>query len=159
MGGQISALSEPTRLRELRIWGNGWQSMSAAHPRLFVEGRPVYGEDYRRVVAASKLNPCFRRKGNRDRQTCRSLELPAMEAAMLHEASPEVERLFTPDREAIYFCDQISLVVTASRWLTDSQGLQKLGKAARRRVLAGGHDHHHRWQFILTQVQERLCAS
>ncbi|AVM75565.1 glycosyltransferase family protein [Magnetospirillum gryphiswaldense] len=144
---------------EVRVWGNGWQSLRNSHPCLHIEGRPVYGEDYRRVVAASDLNLCFLRKGNRDRQTCRSLELPAMGAAMLHEASPEVERLFHPDREAVYFADQASLIAAARHWLAATPAREQLKQAARRRAISDGHDHDSRWRFILAQAMEDTCAS
>lgn len=144
---------------DVRVWGNGWHAMVGAHPRLRIENRPVYGDDYRRVVAASDLNLCFLRKGNRDLQTCRSLELPAMQAAMLHEASPEVERLFAPDREAIYFTDQAGLIAATRRWLADAQARHRLAAAARDRACADGHDHLNRWRFILDQAMVDTCAS
>lgn len=143
----------------VRVWGNGWQSLHDSHANLRIEARPVYGDDYRRVVAASDLNLCFLRKGNRDRQTCRSMELPAMGAAMLHEASAEVEGLFAPDREAVYFADATALVAAARRWLADPPARQDLGRAARQRAVDDGHDHASRWRFILSQVMENTCAS
>lgn len=155
--GDLLALAEAGI--EVRVWGNGWHAMVGAHPRLRIENRPVYGEDYRRVVAASDLNLCFLRKGNRDLQTCRSLELPSMQAAMLHEASPEVERLFAPEREAIYFADQANLVAATRRWLSDPQARHRLAVAARARAVADGHDHLNRWRFILEQAMVDTCAS
>lgn len=143
---------------QVRVWGNGWQACAGRHPNLRIEGRPVYGEEYRKVVAASQLNLCFLRKGNRDLQTCRSLELPAMGAAMLHEASDEVARLFTPDKEAVYFADTSMLVAAAHRWLKDEQARHQLAQAARRRAVADGHDHASRWKHILAQVMENTCV-
>lgn len=143
----------------VRVWGNGWQSMIGSHSNLRIENRPVYGDEYRKVVAASLLNCCFLRKGNRDLQTCRSIELPAMAAAMAHEASPEVESLFMPDREAVYFSDRKSLVVAARRWLSNPDGLRLMGQAAHQRAWNDGHDHQRRWQFILSQALENKCAS
>lgn len=144
---------------QVRIWGNGWQSLMGIHPCLRVENRPVYGDDYRRVVGTSDLNLCFLRKGNRDRQTCRSLELPAMGAAMLHEASDEVARLFAPGREAIYFSDPATLIAAARHWLHDDTARHALGQAALHRAHADGHDHVSRWRHILAQAQEVPCAS
>jgi len=144
---------------EVRVWGNNWDGLVGRHPSLRIENRPVYGDEYRKVVAASALNLCFLRKGNRDRQTCRSLELPAMGAAMLHETSSEVAQLFTPDREAVYFDGADELITVARRWLNDRQACFALGQAAHHRAIADGHDHASRWRFILAQVMENQCAS
>lgn len=133
---------------EVRVWGNGWHSMQGADPHLNIAGRPVYDDDYRRVISASDLNLCFLRKGNRDLQTCRSLEIPAMGGFMLHEASAEMTSLFAADREAAYFSDTAGLVATARRWLNDPVGRAAIAAAGRTRALAG-HSHHDRWRDIL----------
>lgn len=142
----------------VRVWGNGWPDPERRPTGLSIENRPVYGDDYRRVVAASDINLCFLRKGNRDLQTCRSLELPAMGACMLHEASPEVESLFTANTEALYFADTRSLIETARLWLDRPDACRRLGVSARARAVADGHDHHHRWDFILSEALDLPCA-
>lgn len=143
----------------VRVWGNGWTSLVSRHPNLHIENRPVYGDEYRKVVAASTLNLCFLRKGNRDRQTCRSLELPAMGAVMLHETSAEMAALFTPNREAVYFADQQQLIAAARHWLAEDDARLTLAQAARHRALADGHDHASRWNFILAKAMENTCTS
>lgn len=143
----------------VRVWGNGWQALAGADPRLEVMGRPVYDDDYRRVVSASAINLCFLRKGNRDRQTCRSLEIPAMGGFMMHEASPEMTRLFAPDREAGYFASTAELLAGVGRWLADPDGRAAAAAAARARALADGHSHAERWRAILAQALESRCAS
>lgn len=141
---------------EVRVWGNGWASMAGADPRLTIMGRPVYDDDYRRVVCASDVNLCFLRKGNRDLQTCRSVEIPAMGGFMMHEASSEMTRLFAADRAAVYFDGTTDLVDTARRWLADPGG--RAAVAAAGRAAAQGHSHHERWRAILCAL-ETPCAS
>lgn len=137
---------------EVRVWGNNWQAMHGVDLRLTVMARPVYDDDYRRVVCASDINLCFLRKGNRDLQTCRSLEIPAMGGFMLHEVSAEMTTLFTPDCEAVYFSDGGELVTQARRWLSDPSGRAALAAAGRARALSGGHSHHDRWRAILARA-------
>lgn len=154
---QMLALAETGTV--VRVWGNGWQGLRHAHPNLVIEGRPVYGDDYRRVAASSSLSLCFLRKGNRDLQTCRSIELPAMGAAMLHESSPEVEAMFAPEKEAVYFSDTPALVNAVRRWLAQPEARQRLAQAARARAWADGHDHASRWRTVLAQTPGDPCAS
>lgn len=142
----------------VRIWGNGWNALAGQHPNLVVEGRPVYGDDYRRVVAATRINLCFLRQGNRDLQTCRSLEIPAMRGFMMHQSSSEMESLFAADREAVYFGDTDELVAKARSWLTDHVGRDRVAAAGRQRAVADGHDHVSRWRTILDELMKTPCA-
>lgn len=150
----LSALAEAGMT--VRVWGNGWDSMSGRHSGLRIEGRPVYGDDYRRAVCSSAINLCFLRKGNRDLQTCRSLEIPAMGGFMLHEDSVEMHRLLAPNREAAYFFNRNDLVRQCRLWLADDDGRKQLAKAGHHRVLTDDHSHHARWRAILAQAQDLL---
>lgn len=149
---QLVALAEAGMA--VRVWGNGWERLAGANPRLAIEGRPVYGDDYRRAVCSSAINLCFLRKGNRDRQTCRSLEIPAMGGFMLHEASDEVARLLAPDREAAFFSDTATLIDQCRRWLADEPSRAQVARAGRERILADDHTHHARWRAILARATE-----
>jgi hypothetical protein len=138
----------------VRVWGNGWSGLAGRHPLLRVEGRPAYGDDYRRVVAASRINLCFLRKGNRDLQTCRSMEIPAMGGFMLHERSAELATVFAADRETVYFSGAGELIATCRRWLADDPGRQRIAAAGRAKAEQGGHSHHARWDAILRTALE-----
>ena len=136
----------------VRIWGNGWNGMRSAHPLMRIENRPAYGDEYRRIVSASLINLCFLRHGNRDRQTCRSVEIPAMGGFMAHEFSDEMAALFASDREAIYFRDAGELVRVCRAWLADKDRRESVAASGHRRVVEGGFSHGERWRFILDQV-------
>lgn len=138
----------------VRVWGNGWANMSGMHPNLRVECKPVYDEDYAKVICASRINLGFLRKANRDLQTCRTVEIPACGGFMLHERSDEAERLFAPDREAAFFTDDSELIRQCRRWLTDDAGREAVALAGRSRALDGGYGHD-AW---LTRVLEYLLA-
>jgi spore maturation protein CgeB len=133
----------------VRVWGNGWHGMAGAHPGLAVEDRPVYDADYARVVSASRINLGFLRKGNRDLQTCRTVEIPACGGFLLHERSPEAERLLAEGREAAFFSDDGELIAQCRRWLEDDSARLAAAAAGRRRMLADGHDHPTRLKTIL----------
>lgn len=132
----------------VRVWGNGWSRLAGAHERLRIEQRPVYDDDYARTINASQINLAFLRKANRDLQTCRTVEIPACGGFMLHEASPEAERLFAADREAGYFGSDDDLVRACRSWLADDGRRQSVAEAGWRRAREG-HSHADRLRRIL----------
>src|SRR5437763_1533564 len=46
----------------VRVWGNGWERMNDSHPRLRLERRPLFNEDYVKAICATRINLCFLRK-------------------------------------------------------------------------------------------------
>lgn len=142
----------------VRVWGNGWQAMKNKDSSLEIMGHAIYGDDYRKVVCASDINLCFLRKGNRDLQTCRSMEIPAMGGFMMHEASQEMFTLLTPDHEAVYFRDSTELVTRTHAWLADSHGRHAVAEAGRSRILADDRSHQRQWRLILDNAGNSPCA-
>jgi len=133
----------------VRVWGNGWRPLAGVHRGLRIENRPVYDDDYARTINASRINLAFLRKANRDRQTCRTMEIPACGGFMLHEASPEAERLFAPNQEAAYFTTDDDLVHACRSWLEDEARRREVAAAGLRRAQSG-HTHADRITHILT---------
>jgi spore maturation protein CgeB len=139
----------------LRVWGNGWNGMANANGRLVIESRPVYGSDYSRVLCSSKINLCFLRHFNRDRQTTRSIEIPACGAFMVHEHSAEMTALLRPETEAAYFRDDGDLLNQCRRWLADDHGRAKVAAAGRQRVRDLGLSHGEAMTRVLETATSR----
>lgn len=138
-----------------RVWGNGWSGMIGAHPNLIIENRPVYGMDYNRVLAATAINLCFLRHFNRDRQTTRSIEIPACGAFMLHESSEELSSLLRPGVEAAYFANDDELISACRYWLANVTARRAVAAAALQRVRALGLSHHETVSRILVAAEGR----
>ena len=140
---------------EVRVWGNGWRAWMGRHPRLRVENRPVYGDEYAKVLCATKINLCFLRKINRDLQTDRTMELPACGAFMLAERTSEHLRLFEEGAEADYFnvSDPSEMIAKVRYYLANDEERRAVAAAGRRRALHSGYSHHHRLRWMLQQVQ------
>jgi spore maturation protein CgeB len=135
----------------VRVWGNGWARLTGAEPNLRIENRPVYDDDYARTISATRINLAFLRKANRDLQTCRTVEIPACGGFMLHERSPEAERLFAPDREAAFFSGDDDLIAACQYWLVNEVRRQAVAEAGWRRAQEG-HAHANRLRTILGQL-------
>jgi len=150
-----SLLSLARRGFTVRVWGNGWEGWAGRHPNLLVENRPAYNDDFARVVAASPINIGCLRKGNRDLQTCRSIEIPACAGFMAHERNDEITRLFRAGREAVYWSSDEELAALCKRWLGRETGRKNIGRAARRRVMELQLTHEHTVRRILAVLHEK----
>lgn len=138
----------------VRVWGNGWARSGLDHPLIRIENTPVYGMEYRRVVASSEINLCFLRHGNRDRQTCRSIEIPAMGGFMAHEASGEMERMLRPETESVYFANAEDLLRICRYYLNAGKERHAIAQAGALKIQQGGYSHDDRWRAILKAALE-----
>jgi spore maturation protein CgeB len=134
---------------DVRVWGNGWRRAVDRPSGLRIEDRPVYDDDYAKVVCASRLNLCFLRKENRDLQTCRSIEIPAMGGLMLHERNREIAGLFREGEEAVYFDSDAELIERCRSLLADQAECDRIARNGHRAVLDGGFRHEDRLRRIL----------
>lgn len=140
----------------VRIFGNGWGAYVHKHPKLIVENKPVYGEDYQKIISLTKINLCFLRKINRDQQTSRSVEIPAMGAFMLAERTNEHLELFVEGKEADFFDinNPRELLEKIQYYLAHEDERKKIAVAGRERCLRSDYSHEARWRFMLDQVSQ-----
>jgi spore maturation protein CgeB len=140
---------------DVRVWGNGWRRASDRPAGLRIEDRPVYDDDYAKVVSASRLNLCFLRKENRDLQTCRSIEIPAMGGLMVHERNTEIAGLFKDGEEAVFFGSNPELIARCRDLLSDDAACRRIARGGHQVILAGRYRHEDRLRLILDTALER----
>jgi spore maturation protein CgeB len=133
----------------VRIYGNGWQSFRLATPNMRIEGRAVYGDSYAEVLSACDINLCFLRRMNRDRQTQRSVEIPACGAFMLAERTGEHEDLFKEGVEAEFFGSNEELLEKVRYYLDHPELRKRIAAAGRERCLRSGYSYHDRLRWML----------
>ena len=140
----------------VRVWGNGWEKQTALHPKLIVEGRPLVnnGADlpYTKSLCGTRINLNFLRKANRDRQTDRSVVIPACGAFMLAERTDEHQRLFTEGREAEYFASDEEMLAKTRYYLEHEAERAAIAAAARRRCLASRYSLADRLSLMLDEA-------
>lgn len=141
----------------VRVWGNGWGDMMTAHPNLKIENKPVYDQAYVLAVAHSKINLCFLRKINRDLQTCRSIEIPAMQGFMIHERNPEIASILEEDTEAVYFSDNGELLKKVTYWLPDENGRRNIARQGFKKVSDGTFRHEDRILSVFDALERGIC--
>jgi spore maturation protein CgeB len=138
----------------VRVWGSGWSGLAGRFPSLRIEGGHILGEEYAKAINAAKIVLCFLRKANRDRQTARSVEIPACGAFMLAERTEEHQALFREDVEAAYFGSDEELVAKVRHYLANEEERIRIAGAGRQRCLDGGYSHASRLEAVL-----RACFS
>ncbi len=133
----------------VRVWGNGWEKMTSRPDNLRVEGRPVYDLEYAKAVSATKINLCFLRKDNRDLQTCRSIEIPAIGGFMLHERNGEIKDLLAEGAEAAYFGNDDELIEACRYWLANDGAREEISRNGHDNIVRNGYRHNDRIAYIL----------
>jgi spore maturation protein CgeB len=133
----------------VRIYGNDWQSFHPGTPNMRIEGRAVYGDEYAEVLSACDINLCFLRRMNRDRQTQRSVEIPACGAFMLAERTEEHLALFTEGVEAEFFGSNEELLAKVRYYLDHPEQRKRIAAAGRERCLRSGYSYHDRLRWML----------
>jgi hypothetical protein len=163
LGGPVGFIGFPEREREksvqflashgvqVRVWGP-WRRQQTPH--LIIEGRPLWENDYARAIAAFDINLCFLRKVNRDRQTTRSIEIPACGGFLLAERTDEHLRLFAEGKEAEFFGSDQELLAKTRYYLDHPQERARIAAEGRNRCLRDGYSNAHR----LAQVLERVAS-
>jgi len=137
----------------LKVWGNGWRRMRRPGPlACAIQGSAVYGDDYARVICASKINLAFLRTQMRDRITTRSVEIPACGGFMLAQRTREHLEHFAEDREAVYFSTYEELRQKVWRYLEDDEARGCIARAGRARCLSNGYANHDRLRKMLEHV-------
>ena len=134
------------------VYSNSWPKSEPEIPELKVNHFAMEGDEYRKAINAFDIGLCFLRKLNRDRQTARSIEIPACGVFMLAERTDEHLRLFEEGKEAEYFSTDEELLKKA-RFYCDHPELRKqIAKRGYERCYQDGYSHLHRLDQILQQV-------
>lgn len=133
----------------VRVWGPGWPRLGSRYPSLRIEGQPAFGEDYAKVINAAKVMLCFLRKVNRDRQTARSIEIPACGTFMLAERTEEHQALFQEGVEAVYFGSDEEMGAKVRYYLASKSERVRIAQAGRRRCFESGYSHASRLEAVL----------
>jgi spore maturation protein CgeB len=165
LGGPVGFIGqwEPDRAASLRslaragvpvrVWGYTWQRMRDVPPGMTLENQPVWGDDYAKAVCAFDINLCFLRKVNRDRQTTRSIEIPACGGFMLAERTDEHLRLFEEGKEAEFFSDDAELVQKTRYFLEHPEERQKIAQGGYQRCLRSGYSYSERLRNVLATIE------
>jgi glycosyltransferase involved in cell wall biosynthesis len=142
---------------DVRVEGPAWSSLRGAHPRLTIGAAYLDGLEYAKAVGATAINLGFLRKGNRDVQTTRSIEIPACGAFMLAERTDDHRRLFEEGREAEFFDSFDELLEKCRYYLAHPEERRAIAAAGRQRCLDDDYSYGARLRQVLAEV-ERIAG-
>jgi hypothetical protein len=134
------------------VRGNGWTQWRARAPTRVTFGPAEIGDDYARVISATRINLGFLRRINRDLQTTRSIEIPACGGFMLAERSGEHLDLFDEGKEAEFFGSVDELIGKIRRYLADEDHRRAVAEAGRQRCLRDDYSYAGRLRLALRDL-------
>lgn len=125
---------------KVKVFGDAkWNKYSNYSPNLTIMGRLLKNEDYCKSLHAFRISLCFLRKMNFDKQTTRSVEIPACGGFMMAERTDEHLRLFEENKEAVYFSTNEELLEKCLYYLENEGVRSKIAVAGRERTVASGY--------------------
>jgi spore maturation protein CgeB len=135
----------------VRLYGGYWGRYSATRPHS--HGQATL-EMVRKSASAACISLCLVRRANRDGNSMRTFELPAMGACILAEDTGEHRRIFGEDGGAVrYFSNIDEMLAKVRRLLNDPGERERLRACAKRLVLDGGHRYKDRLAAMLAHAR------
>jgi spore maturation protein CgeB len=138
----------------LSIWGDHWQK--AAEWNVIApawRGPGVYNpDDYAAIIQSAKICLGLLSKGNRDRHTTRSMEIPALGGLLCAERTGEHMRLYRDGEEAAFWDDTNECVAVCQSLLADDDRRSRLAAAGQRRAQKNGYRNENVMSLILSHA-------
>jgi hypothetical protein len=145
--GSLDYLSQSLKLN-LRIYGMGWHSRSAPVRLKPLFHGPAIGDDYARVVCASRITLGFLNREVGDTFTTRTFEIPACGSFLLAERTSMHQKLFIEDSEAVFFSSDEELVDKVKFYLTNGNERERIAKAGHMKVMISGYT----WEKLMERI-------
>src|SRR5919106_656231 len=122
------------------IWGNSWHK-APEWPTLkpHWRGPGLHDERYASVILAAKVALGLLSRVNRDLHTTRSMEIPALGAALCAERTSEHLSLYEDGVEAVFWSTAEECAAACRRLLADDAYRQSVARRGRERLHRNGH--------------------
>ncbi len=137
---------------KVHIKGKHWHSYIGYHKNLIIDAKDYNGTQYAKAINATKINLGFLHKGNRDKHTARSIEIPACGAFLLAERTNEHLSLFEEDVEAAFFDSDEELLKKITYYLSNDEKVKMIAKKGLERCLKSGYDNKSVFQKVLLHI-------
>lgn len=135
------------------LYGSYWDRFSETRGR----GRGQIGiEEIRLATAAASIALCLVRRSNRDGNSMRTFEVPAIGTCMLTEWTEDHEELFGRDGEAVLYFRSIPEMTEKARWLlAHPDERARLAARSHAIVTSGQHTYRDRLHAMLALAAPR----
>ena len=140
---------------KVRVFGVGkWADYNNYSPNLRIEERQLLGEDYCKSLQAFKISLCFLRKMNFDRQTTRTVEIPACGGFLLAERTEEHLSMFEEGKEAEFFSTNEELLEKCNYFLEHDEERKLIVKNGLKRCRDFGYSNIETIRKVLLTIDE-----
>ena len=119
----------------IKIFGSNWdeKAFSNYSKNISIDCNNLDQESYYKTIADSKISLCFLRKINRDLQTLRSVEIPAVGGFMIAERTSEHLQMFKENSEAVFFSNDNELLEQVKRFLSNDTAREEIALNGKKR--------------------------
>jgi spore maturation protein CgeB len=144
--------------RDLRLWGASYCRAARRDPALrrMIQGRPLYGADFAKAVAAAAISLNLMRRQNAGSHNMRTFEAAACRGFVVSQRTAEVTRLFAEEREAVYFSSPAELRFKVDYYLARPAERRRIAEAGWRR--AASETYARRARRILEEYEAIAAA-
>ncbi|HUI21678.1 MAG TPA: glycosyltransferase [Methylocella sp.] len=135
----------------LSIWGDRWQR-APEWPVIAPCWRGPAQNDpeiYARIIQCAQLSLGLLSKGNRDRHTTRTFEIPAVGGLLFAERTDEHCAAFEEDVEAVFWSDAKECIDQCRRLLKDKALVETIKRNGHRRYMISGNNNESVLRTIL----------
>jgi len=135
----------------IKLYGHAWEnSKYYAELKSFMSGDIVtLSDDYNLAMNSCKIALSFLSKLNNDTYTTRCFEIPATKTFLLCERSEDMESMFLPDEEAVYFSSFEEMLKKIDYYLLHTEEREKIACAGYNRLMRDGHEVQDRCKQII----------
>ncbi len=150
-GACLNALCSSQEM-DMRIYGMGWNSRnvpSALRPLFY---GPAIGDEYAKVISASKISLGFLNHLVSDTYTTRTFEIPACGGFLLAERTKMHQQLFVEDSEVVFFSSAGELIDKVRVYLNNEEERKKIANAGYMKVISAGYTWRHLMEKILSEI-------
>lgn len=138
---------------KVKVFGDAkWNKYANYSSKLTIMGRSLMNEDYCKSLRAFRISLCFLRKMNFDKQTTRSVEIPACGGFMIAERTDEHLSLFEENKEAVYFSTNEELLEKCLFYLKNEEIRSKITEDGRKRALVSGYSNESMIRNIIYSI-------
>ncbi|MFA6599594.1 MAG: glycosyltransferase [Candidatus Omnitrophota bacterium] len=135
----------------LHLYGGYWNRFKDT--KRYWKGHANPGQ-VRKAVSGAKINLCLVRRANRDGNSMRSFEAPAMGGCMLLEETEEHRAIFGEDGRNVAYFSSISEMIDKIKWLLGHYETRKrISQNAHNLIIQGKHTYKDRLVTILEHVR------
>ncbi len=139
---------------KVRVFGTGaWRNYKDYSRNLRIEDKTLQSDDYCKSLAAFKISLCFLRKMNDDRQTTRTMEIPACGGFMLAERTDEHLALFEEGIQAAFFSSDEELLEKCRYYLAHDDERRQIAAEGHRRCVESDYSNKGLVKAILEKIE------